>query len=71
MNRFHPPGTLMDLTVQNVLHWLIVGVVAIVALSLLGVLINIATALLGFVLRVGVVVLLVLLVLRFFEGRRT
>lgn len=61
----------MNLTVENVLHWLIVGVVAIVALSLLGFLVDVAASLLGFVLRVGVIVLLVLLVLRFFQGRRT
>ena len=61
----------MNWTVENILHWLIMGVVAIIALSVIGVLIDLATALLGFVLRAGVVVLLVLLVLRFFEGRRT
>lgn len=61
----------MDWTVHNVLHWLIMGVIAIIALSVLGVLIDLATALLGVVLRAGVVVLLVLLLLRFFEGRRT
>ena len=61
----------MNWTVENILHWLIMGVVAIIALSVIGVLIDLATELLGFVLRAGVVVLLVLLVLRFFEGRRT
>lgn len=60
----------MNRTVDNVLHWLIIGVVGLIVLSVVGVLIDIASALLGIALRVGVVVLFVLLILRFLDRRR-
>ncbi|PSQ74146.1 MAG: hypothetical protein BRD53_05720 [Bacteroidetes bacterium SW_7_64_58] len=61
----------MDLDLQTVIRWLIIGVVALLGLSLLGVLVNVATALLQFVLKAGAIVLVVLLVIRALEGVRS
>ena len=61
----------MDLDLRTVLRWLIYGVLILIGLSLLGVLVNVATALLQLVLKAGAVVLIVLLVLRLFEGARS
>lgn len=68
---FPNPSSPMDLDLRTVLRWLIYGVLILIGLSLLGVLVNVATALLQFVLKAGVVVLIVLLVLRLFEGARS
>lgn len=59
-----------DLDIRTVLRWLIIGVIALVALSLVGVLIDVAGAILGFVLKAGIIVLIVLFVIRVLEGIR-
>lgn len=69
--RFPVPSLPMDLDLRTVLRWLIYGVLTLIGLSLLGVLVNVATALLQLVLKAGAVVLIVLLVLRLFEGARS
>ena len=61
----------MDLDLQTVIRWLIIGVIALLGLSLLGVLVNVATALLQFVLKAGVIVLVVLFIIRALEGVRS
>lgn len=58
----------MDLDLENVLRWLIYGVVALIGISLLGVLVDVAGAVLSLVLKAGVVVLVVLFILQLFEG---
>lgn len=58
----------MDLDLETVLQWLIYGVIALIGLSLLGVLVDVAGALLSLVLKAGVVVLIVLFILKLFEG---
>ena len=60
----------MDLDLRTVLRWLIYGVLILIGLSLLGVLVDVAATLLQLVLKAGVVVLIVLLVIRLFEGAR-
>lgn len=62
------PNPLMDLDLETVLRWLIYGVLALIGISLLGVLADIAGALLSVVLKAGVVVLVVLFILRLFDG---
>ena len=57
--------------IQKLLRWLILGVVILIAASLLGLLIDIGTALLKVALQVLVVVLIVALVVRFFDGTRS
>lgn len=59
-----------NLDIRTVLRWLIIGVIALVALSLVGVLIDVAGAILGFVLKAGIIVLIVLFVIRVLEGIR-
>ncbi|MFB6249003.1 MAG: hypothetical protein ABEL97_10585 [Salinibacter sp.] len=61
----------MDLDLRTVLRWLIYGVLLLIGLSLLGVLVDVAATLLQLTLKAGVVVLIVLLVLRLFEGLRS
>jgi hypothetical protein len=61
----------MDLDLQTVIRWLIIGVIALLGLSLLGVLVNVATALLQFVLKAGAIVLVVLFIIRALEGVRS
>jgi len=61
----------MDLDIRTVLRWLIIGVIALIGLSLVGVLVDVAGALLQLVLEVGAVVLVVLLVIRVLEGVRS
>lgn len=61
----------MDLDLRTVLRWLIYGVLILIGLSLLGVLVDVAATLLQLVLKAGVVVLIVLLLLRLFEGARS
>jgi hypothetical protein len=61
----------MDLDFRTVLRWLIYGVLILIGLSLLGVLVDVAATLLQLILKAGVVVLIVLLVLRLFEGLRS
>jgi len=61
----------MDLDIRTVLRWLIIGVIALVGLSLLGVLVDIAGTLLQLTLKVGAVVLVVLLVIRVLEEIRS
>lgn len=61
----------MDLDLRTVLRWLIYGVLILIGLSLLGVLVDVAATLLQLVLKAGVVVLIVLLVIRLFEGARS
>jgi len=51
----------MDLDIRTVLRWLIIGVIALLGLSLVGVLVDMA----------GAVVLVVLLVIRVLEGVRS
>ena len=60
----------MDLDLRTVLRWLIIGVVALIGLSLLGILVDIAGALLRLVLKAGAVVLVVLVIIRVLEGLR-
>lgn len=59
---------LMDLDLDTVLRWLIYGVVALVGLSLLGVVIDVASTLVWLILKAGVVVLVVLFLIRLFDG---
>ena len=61
----------MDLDIRTVLRWLIIGVIALLGLSLGGVLGDVAGALLQLVLKAGAVVLVVLLVIRILEGVRS
>lgn len=61
----------MDLDLRTIIRWLIIGVIALLGLSLVGVLIDVAGALLQVVLKAGVVVLVVLLVIRVLEGMRS
>ena len=61
----------MDLDIRTVLRWLIIGVIALIGLSLVGVLVDVAGTLLQLVLKVGAVVLVVLLVIRVLEGVRS
>ncbi|MFB6280366.1 MAG: hypothetical protein ABEK75_12740 [Salinibacter sp.] len=61
----------MDLDLQTIIRWLIIGVIALIGLSLLGVLIDVAGALLQVVLKAGAVVLVVLLIIRVLEGVRS
>ena len=61
----------MDLDLQTVIRWLIIGVIALLGLSLLGVLVNVATALLQFVLKAGAIVLVALFIIRGLEGVRS
>jgi hypothetical protein len=61
----------MDLDLRTVLRWLIYGVLILIGLSLLGVLVDVAATLLQLILKAGVVVLIVLLILRLFEGLRS
>lgn len=58
----------MDLDLETVLRYLIYGVVALIGISLLGVLVDVAGAVLSLVLKAGVVVLVVLFILKLFEG---
>lgn len=57
--------------IQKLLRWLILGVVILIAASLLGLLIDIGTALLKVALQVLVVVLVVALIVRFFGGSKS
>lgn len=57
--------------IEKLLRWFIIGVVVLIAASLLGLLIDIGTALLKVALQVLVVVLIVALVVRFFDGGRS
>lgn len=61
----------MDLDLQTIIRWLIIGVIALIGLSLLGVLIDVAGALLRVVLKAGAVVLVVLLIISVLEGVRS
>jgi hypothetical protein len=61
----------MDLDIRTVLRWLIIGVIALLGLSLVGLLIDLVQPLLRLVLRVGAVVLVVLLVIRGLEEIRS
>ena len=57
--------------IEKILQWIIIGVIVLIGASLLGVLIDIGTALLSLALKVLVIVLIVAVVARFFEGKRT
>ena len=61
----------MDLDIRTVLRWLIIGVIALIGLTLVGVQVDVTGALLQLVLKVGAVVLVVLLVIRVLEGVRS
>jgi len=61
----------MNLDIRAILRWIIIGVIVLIGASLLGVLIDIGAALLSLALKVLVVVLIVAVIARFFEGRRT
>lgn len=61
----------MDLDVRTVLRWLIIGVIALIGLSIVGVLVDVAGALLQFVLKAGAIVLVVLLIIRVLESVRS
>lgn len=61
----------MDLDIRTVLRWLIVGVIALLGLSLLGLLIDVIRPLLQLVLKAGAIVLVVLLIIRALEGARS
>lgn len=60
----------MALDIRTVLRWLILGVIALIGLSLLGVAADLAASLLELVLEAGVIVLVVLVVIRVLEGIR-
>lgn len=68
---FITPAFSMDLDIRTVLRWLIIGVIALLGLSLLGVLIDVAGTLLRLVLKAGAIVLVVLLIIRVLEGIRS
>lgn len=53
--------------IQQVLRWIVVAIVAIVAVSLLGAILKVGVVLLKFGLRVLVVLFLVAVALRFFD----
>jgi len=61
----------MDLDLRTVIRWLIIGVIALLGLSLLGIMVDIAGALLQLVLKAGAVVLVVLLIIRVLERVRS
>lgn len=67
----HPLLRPMDLDIRTVLRWLIVGVIALLGLSLLGLLIDVIRPLLQLVLKAGAIVLVVLLIIRALEGARS
>jgi hypothetical protein len=60
----------MDLDIRTVLRWLIIGVIALLGLSLVGLLVDIIRPLLRLVLKAGAVVLVVLLLVRVLEEVR-
>ena len=62
---------LMDLDIRTVLRWLIIGVIALLGLSLLGLLIEVIRPLLRLVLKAGAIVLVVLLIIRVLEDVRS
>jgi len=62
---------LMDLDLRTVLRWLIIGVIALLGLSLLGLLIEVIRPLLRLVLKAGAIVLVVLLIIRVLEDVRS
>ncbi len=53
--------------IQQVLRWIVIAIVLIVAMSLLSVILDIAGALLAFGLKVLLILFLVAVVLRFFD----
>jgi hypothetical protein len=61
----------VDLDLRTVIRWLIIGVIALLGLSLLGIAVDLAGALLQLVLKAGAVVLVVLLLIRVLEGVRS
>lgn len=61
----------MDLDLRTVLRWLIIGMMALLGLSLLGFLIDVIRPLLRLVLKAGAVVLVVLLIIRVLEEVRS
>jgi hypothetical protein len=61
----------MDLDIQTVLRWLLIGALVLVGLGLLGLLVDVAGALLRLALRVGVILLVVLLAIRLLEKLRS
>ena len=61
----------MDLDIRTVLRWLIIGVIALLGLSLLGLLIEVIRPLLQLVLKAGAIVLVVLLIIRVLESLRS
>ncbi|MFB6274293.1 MAG: hypothetical protein ABEL51_15515 [Salinibacter sp.] len=60
-----------DLDLRTVLRWLIIGVMALLGLSLLGFLIDVIQPLLRLVLKAGAIVLVVLLIIRVLEEIRS
>ena len=60
----------MDLDIRTVLRWLIIGVIALLGLSLVGLLVDIIRPLLRLVLKASAVVLVVLLLVRVLEEVR-
>ncbi|MFB6230020.1 MAG: hypothetical protein ABEL04_02595 [Salinibacter sp.] len=61
----------MDLDIRTVLRWLIIGVVALLGLSLLGMLVGVVVNVLSLALKVGAIVLVVLLIVRVLEEVRS
>jgi hypothetical protein len=61
----------MDLDIRTVLRWLIIGVVALLGLSLLGMLVGVVVNVLSLALKVGAIVLVVLLIVRALEEVRS
>jgi len=61
----------MDLDIRTVLRWLIIGVVALLGLSLLGMLVGVVVNVLSIALEVGAIVLVVLLIVRALEEVRS
>lgn len=58
----------MDFDLRTVLRWIMYGVIAVVALSLIGVVIDIASSLLWLLLKAGIVVLVILFILELLSG---
>jgi len=59
-----------NLDIRTVLKWLILGVLALIGLSLVGVLVDVAGTLLSLLVKAGVLILVVLVVIRLLEGVR-
>ena len=57
--------------VRTVLRWLIYGVIAVIALSLLGIVVDVASSIVWLLLQGGVVVLVILFILQILDEFRS